>query len=759
LHRRDARHCRRASTVNHLRSAAAYFIALSAFTMVTAASSRPLVIEESQWLEAPRSDLTFLGESVAIDGDSAIATALRSADRTYEYPYQQLALLYRRSGSTWVFDRVLVDDTVDANSFNNPKVAMEDGLASVSTSPLRMFRRNGNDEWIPLTRPFPAAAGNAGWANGPTRIEGRTITALAGRCNHAVTSTELVGAAWSTPQLLIGNARICSLANNAAALDVQGNRLVFTNPGEDSAFPPSETRIYERTAPTAPWLLADTIAAGEFGFGVALHGEDLIIGSWNPLGNDVYRRSPDGWTHVGTLPTLRGYDRFYSGATHIGENDEFLLLGTSLFDERPGGISVYRKDANGRYQHVAQLVSSQGDSLGPVAEISGRTVIVSGWAPDSFDHGRLYFFELPENLEAPPVRQDDFEDGDTRGWSFPIGTMTVDRRGPSHVLRQADDAGSATAVLDASNTNNQSVQADARATGFSENASWFGLATRFANNNNFYAVALVREGAVELRRVQAGRVTTVARAALPVIVGRRYHVRLESIGSRHRVYVNGARLVDVFDSRLDRGRVALLTRGAGAEFDNVVVTPNHRTPLYEADIPNGSACEDFVREQNLRQSGTPTWDCTNYEGGYIRQANLEGVARAAIGPITDDQVIESRMQLEDFAIEGSQDKWLGVMTRYTDENNYYFFSLRSSKSMSLRKLVNGQIVELDSAGFNLNVADWHTMKLEAIGNHIRAYIDGQLLMEAQDDSHPVGISGFVTYRTSALFDYLRVIQP
>lgn len=735
-------------------------LALAATALASASAlARPVVIEESQWLEAPRSDLTFLGESVAIEGDWAIATALRSEDRTYEYPYQQLALLYRRSGNTWVFDRVLVDDTVDANTFNDPAVAMKDGLASVSTSPFRMFRRTGDDDWVALTRPFTAAAGNAAWANGPTRIDGKTITALAGRCNHTVVSTDLVGAAWSAPQLLIGNARTCTLPNNAAALDVDDNRLVFTNPREDTAFPPSETRIYERTAPGAPWRLADTLAAGEFGFGVALHGDDVIVGSWNPLGNDVYRRSAAGWTHVGTLPTLRGYDKFYAGATHIGENGEFVLIGTSLFDERPGGISVYRRNANGRYEHVAQLVSSQGDSLGPVAEISGRTVVVSGWAKDSFDHGRLYFFELPEKLEAPPVLQDNFEDGDTVGWSFPVGTMTVERRGPSRVLRQTDTSGTAAAVFDASNTDNESVQADVRPTAFAETSSWFGLATRFTSTSSYYAAALVRAGKVELRRVQPGRLTIVASASLPVVVGRRYHVRLESIGSRHRVYVNGTRLIDEFDDQIAKGRVALLTRDAATEFDDVVVTPNHRTPLYEADIPNGSACEDFVREQNLRQSGTPAWDCTSFEAGYIRQASLEGVARAAIGPVTDDQVIESRMQLEDFAVEGSQDKWFGVMTRYTDENNYYYFSLRSSKGMSLRKLVDGRIVELDSAGFTLNVTDWHTLKLEAIGNHIRAYIDGQLLMEAEDDSHPVGISGIVTYRTSALFDYLRVMQP
>jgi hypothetical protein len=76
----------------------------------SAAQARPVVVEESQSFDPPQAGWTFLGESVAIDGDSALATALFSANGSYEYPYRQLALLYRRAGDTWAFDRVLVDD-------------------------------------------------------------------------------------------------------------------------------------------------------------------------------------------------------------------------------------------------------------------------------------------------------------------------------------------------------------------------------------------------------------------------------------------------------------------------------------------------------------------------------------------------------------------------------------------------------------------------------------------------------------------------
>jgi hypothetical protein len=726
--------------------------------------ARPVVVEESQSFEPPQAGWAFLGESVAIDGDSALATALFSANGSYEYPYRQLALLYRRLGrlgrlgDTWAFDRVLVDDPTDEDSWNDAKVAMKDGLAAVSTTPLRMFRRTGSGEWIGLTQPFPGGPQSSAWANGSVRIDGSTVGAIAGRCHHGVAVTDKLGAAWSEPELVTGNPRICSLPNNSGALDIDDKRMAFTNPQEDSTFPANETRIYRRSAPASPWSLEATLPIGDFGTGLALRGDELFVGGTNPLGNDIYRRSGSTWSHAGFLPTLRGYAPFHGAAFHIARSERYILAPTALFDGQPAGIAVYRKDEDGRYQHVAQLASSRGDSLGPVMEISGRTVITGGWRPEAPDKGRLYFFELPEDLVAPQLLQDDFEDGNAAGWTVHSGDVKVVRRGPTHVL-QTGIAGTAQAVLADSNMTNQSIQAEFRPLSFASGDRWFGVTTHFLDAANHYYAVLRSDGHVTLRRVLAGRHLTLGNRVIPVIPGHRYQLRLENVGSRLRVFVNGKLWLDVFDGVLKAGRAGFVTQGASALIDNVVVTPNLRTPLYEAEIPDGSACEQFVREKLLRVSGAPEWDCTDYEAGYVRQGSLQGDARAAIGPMTGDQIVESRLQLESFADTGGEDQWVGVMTRYTDARNYYYFTLRSSKSMALRKLVDGHIVELGRARFTLGVGDWHVFRLEAIGDRIRAYIDGQLLIEAVDLSHPVGISGFATYRAAARFDYLRVVQP
>ena len=146
-----------------------FLLAAAAFAASASTASRPVVIEETQRLERPQAGWTFFGESVAIDGDWALATAIYSASGTYEYPYRQMALLYRRTGSVWVFDRVLVDDTTDAVNWNYPYVAMKNGLAAVSTAPLRVFQRNG-DVWTALPQPFSSRPERASTAPRSLRL-------------------------------------------------------------------------------------------------------------------------------------------------------------------------------------------------------------------------------------------------------------------------------------------------------------------------------------------------------------------------------------------------------------------------------------------------------------------------------------------------------------------------------------------------------------------------------------------------------------
>jgi hypothetical protein len=392
-----------------------------------------------------------------------------------------------------------------------------------------------------------------------------------------------------------------------------------------------------------------------------------------------------------------------------------------------------------------------------VAEISGRSIVVSGIGPESSDRGRLYFFELPERLNGLRVLQDDFEDGAAR-WVVENGQFTVTRRSFTSVLYQSYLGNGSAAVLSGSEADNQSVQAVVRPRGFSGADRWVGLSSRYDDWTNYYHVAVRNSNRVQLIRVLAGESRVLATAPFPIAVNRNYRVRMESIGSLHRVFIDGAMVLEARDDAVQRGHAALLTYRAAADFDDVVSTPNARTLMYDNTL-DGTYCRQFVAEFGLRESGAPEWDCANYDAGYLRQASAADIARAAIGPSTGDQIVESRLAPESFAASSSQDQWIAVLARFRDENDYYYLTLRSSNLVSLRKLVNGQITELDSADFAVAAGAWHTLRLEAVGDRLRGYVDDALLVEAVDTSHAVGSGGIATWRTVGRFDYLRVIQP
>jgi pectate lyase len=251
-----------------------------------------------------------------------------------------------------------------------------------------------------------------------------------------------------------------------------------------------------------------------------------------------------------------------------------------------------------------------------------------------------------------------------------------------------------------------------------------------------------------------GAFATLANAPVPVSLNRTYRLRLESIGTRHRVFVDGVPLLDVDDASLVSGRAALLTYRTAAEFDNVIASPTPAATLFRAD--------------GFSQGGPTVWSFTGpglWSGiddgtnSWFGQYSVAGDARAIVGVPTDDQAIDVRARPTTFAGTGGGDRWFGAMARYVDDSNYYYLSVRSSNTASLRKLVNGSITVLATTTLPVTLGTWYSLRVEAVGTKIRGYVNGTLVLEADDAAHARGATGLLTYRAAADFDDYRAIQP
>jgi hypothetical protein len=66
---------------------------------------------------------------------------------------------------------------------------------------------------------------------------------------------------------------------------------------------------------------------------------------------------------------------------------------------------------------------------------------------------------------------------------------------------------------------------------------------------------------------------------------------------------------------------------------------------------------------------------------------------------------------------------------------------------------------LDSASFPVSTTPIYDLRLDAIGPTLNAYINGRLVLEAQDTGNPAGQAGVKLFDAVAEFDNVVVTRP
>jgi hypothetical protein len=725
----------------------AFCVAVFSVLCAAAAGARPITLEPLSSFASPDPAYTGFADGVAIDGDYAIVTAGRSVpdlDQSFA-----TAFLFQRSGAQWLPVRRLEEYLQDP-AFEIPSaVAMQNGIAAVQTVRTD-FWELGPNGWV------RAAAQLERDGPGPhLAIDGGRVLSGdgTGAWNARLFDKDATGA-WRTSIVLVGKPRFDGGDDEfrGGPADISGDWAVVQQlDGEESRSP--ETFIFHDFGDDGGWSpfpyggALPPEGATRFGPEVAIRWPDVFVAGGNESGTYVFREIPAQGFHLATR--IQALDSFMGSgpAGSFARSSEFLLQHAWSHDRQASVINVFRRRADESYEHAAVLAAKNGESLGRAIAISGRRVLVGG-------NGLVQYFEIPANPAAPARIQDSFASGDGTGWTASAGSaFGTAPRGMSRVYRQTNAAIQARAVLDASDFTSQAIEADLRPISFAASGSGVGLVTRYQGEHNFYDAMLRSSGRIELRRMASGNLRVLASAAFPVATGRYYRVRLESVGTLHRVYVDGRLVVDADSPGPTRGRAALVTDRAQAEFDNVVVSPTLHTTIYQNDFESGAAGPWL-------ETGLGFWNLWTGLSTVWFQSSVAGDARASIGVPADDQVVRVRARLNTFATpSGTQERWFGLMARHVDERNYYYLSLRSSNNLSLRKLVNGRVTTLASSAFTVRPATWYQLRLDAIGDRLRAYVDGVLLLEAVDDTHVRGNAGPVMFKAATDYDDFQSYQP
>jgi hypothetical protein len=180
--------------------------------------------------------------------------------------------------------------------------------------------------------------------------------------------------------------------------------------------------------------------------------------------------------------------------------------------------------------------------------------------------------------------------------------------------------------------------------------------------------------------------------------------------------------------------------------------------LFQDDFSDSSSGWDSVRDAD---------GMTDYEGGAYRIQVLKPDYDFWANPGLS--FTDTHIEVDASKQGGPDDNDFGVICRYLDTNNFYFFVISSDGYYGIGKVLDGEHILIDMD--NMTPSDH--IKLGSVSNAIRAdcigstltlYVNGQLVDSKEDSTFTSGDVGlmagtFDTPGTDIAFDNYIVLKP
>ncbi len=96
-------------------------------------------------------------------------------------------------------------------------------------------------------------------------------------------------------------------------------------------------------------------------------------------------------------------------------------------------------------------------------------------------------------------------------------------------------------------------------------------------------------------------------------------------------------------------------------------------------------------------------------------------------------------------ISGRTDQAAGLIFRIQDRDNYYIVRANAlENNVNIYKYVNGQRETIKEGNASVLSGQWQELRAEAVSHGIRAYLNGELVVEAADATYAAGPVGLWT---------------
>jgi hypothetical protein len=119
----------------------------------------------------------------------------------------------------------------------------------------------------------------------------------------------------------------------------------------------------------------------------------------------------------------------------------------------------------------------------------------------------------------------------------------------------------------------------------------------------------------------------------------------------------------------------------------------------------------------------------------VETRNTHGTFNLALAENTSFKDLDMTVKLK--ANTGQEDQGGGPVWRAKEGDDYYVCRLNPLESnFRVYKVVNGKRTQLATADTQAKAGEWHTIRAVMKGDQIECYLDGQKLLESQDDALP-----------------------
>lgn len=463
--------------------------------------------------------------------------------------------------------------------------------------------------------------------------------------------------------------------------------------------------VFERQSSGA-WIQTAKLATGDdgdlYGIDVAIGGNVIVVAAVFSGLAHVYEKISGSWQQTAVLGGTQGSGSGYSVAIENG----IIAIG----EETPHGAVLYQRQATG-WVRIASYVNGVGladdEYYSPRVDISPNFAIHGSWGFDSD----------PPQLSTAYI----YKPGPGGNWAQPTVTALTQPNGPPSATgwsRQVMMAGN-TALI-----SGYVFRADA-------NSQWH-FETQVSG-----ASALDDDEVTILGFAGAFRYAELRRRTTS---GDAWPVRAELAAS------DEARITSM---STDAGRALLASYRSPAAYVYDVPPNLDRNALVEDTFQDGDATGWVTTPGStfaVAATGTSR---------FYRQTNTAGNA-AALWQTTPNNDQSIQADITPRAFNGA-DRWFGLVTRYTDANNYYYVTARSGGGIQLKRMLGGTFTTLGTAALPVAIGSTQRIRLEAVGDHIRVLVNNRPVIRVRDSGiSGGGQPGIMMFRTQADYDNVVV---